>query len=922
MSGQDTTKRLVVGILAHVDAGKTTLSEGLLYLSGRIRKLGRVDHGDAFLDTFALEKERGITIFSKQAILDLGGSRFTLLDTPGHVDFSAEMERTLGVLDAAILVISGADGVQSHTLTLWKLLERYHIPVFLFINKMDQPGTDPVALLTELKNRLSGNCTDFTGACAGAADDAAEAFRESVAVCDETLLESYLETGEVADEDIVRLIREREVFPCFFGSALHMTGVREFLDCLDRFTRQRSYPQTFGARVFKVSRDQQGNRLTWMKITGGTLGVKETLSGMDGEEAWEEKADQLRLYSGAKFEPASRLEPGEVAAVTGLTHTRPGEGLGFEPDAPLPALEPVLNYQILLPAECDVHRMLRNLKELQEEDPLLHIVWDERLGEIHAMLMGEVQTEVLRSLIWERFHVAVDFGPGNIVYKETIAAPVIGVGHFEPLRHYAEVHLLLEPGEPGSGLTFFTACSEDVLDRNWQRLILTHLMEREHPGVLTGSSITDMQITLINGRAHIKHTEGGDFRQATYRAVRNGLKKARSVLLEPVYEFRLELPGTQLGRAMTDIQKMGGSFSPPQMEEDRAILVGSAPVAGMRDYPRQVLSYTGGQGRLACTLKGYEPCRDAQELVTAIGYDSERDPDNPTGSVFCAHGAGFIVPWDEVENYMHLTDDGSVAPGEPEEDESFAAGEARAAAPVQNRAGLSQTGSGSRYSSVGSFEDEKELQAIFERTFGPVKRRVGQDFIRTLPVGEAAAPEQPWRPSRKKPQDEYLLVDGYNMIFAWEELSSLAKKDIHAAASRLMDILSNYQGITGETLILVFDAYKVEGHAEEVLRYHNIHVVYTREAETADMYIEKTVHRLGRKNKVTVATSDGLEQVIILGQGAQRMSAKGLLREISEAQKQLRAGLGPQGGAPSRNTLLDQLPEETARMLEKMRLGE
>ena len=972
MSENNFRKKLVVGILAHVDAGKTTLSEGLLYLSGRIRKMGRVDHGDTFLDTYALEKERGITIFSKQAILDLGDTRFTLLDTPGHVDFSAEMERTLQVLDAAILVISGADGVQSHTLTLWKLLERYHIPVFLFINKMDQPGTDRASLLSQVQEKLSGTCTDFTaavwlpdeygtidsaglaeagreygkpadGSSEGSRPDKAalEAFMESVAVCDDALLEAYLETGAISREEIAALIRERKLFPCFFGSALHMTGVREFLDGLDAFTRQEESPLEFGARVFKISRDAQGNRLTWIKVTGGRLRVKESLSGREGDEEWEEKTDQLRLYSGAKYELAESLGPGDVAAVTGLTHTRPGEGLGFEPDAPLPSLEPVLNYQLLLPADCEVHRMLRSLRELQEEDPLLHLLWDERLREIHVMLMGEVQTEILRSVIWERFHVAVEFGPGDIVYKETIAAPVIGVGHFEPLRHYAEVHLLLEPGEPGSGLVFFTALSEDVLDRNWQRLILTHLAEREHPGVLTGSVITDMQITLINGRAHIKHTEGGDFRQATYRAVRNGLKKARSVLLEPVYEFRLELPSGQLGRAMTDIQQMGGSFSSPEMDGDQAVLTGSAPVAGMRDYPRQVLSYTGGQGRLSCTLKGYEPCKNAQEVVEALGYDSERDTENPTGSVFCAHGAGFIVPWDEVESYMHLQDDWSdgkeSAPGgeahetwapaadrqdhrpearmgETDTDVPQVAGEARM---VLSR-GMSQTGSRQDRASVKSFEDDEELQAIFERTFGPVKRRAASDVIRRITADEEPVPVR-YRHTPPKPQDEYLLVDGYNVIFAWQELKDLAAKDIHAAALKLMDVLSNYQGIGGMTVILVFDAYKVEGHAEETLRYHNIYVVYTKEAETADMYIEKTVHRLGRNNKVTVATSDALEQVIILGQGAHRISAKGLQEEIRQAEGRLRTGMG-ELGASSRNTLIDQLPEETARWLEEMRL--
>ena len=668
-------KHISLGVLAHVDAGKTTLSEGLLFKCGRIRKIGRVDHKDAYLDTYELERERGITIFSKQAVFSMGDMEVTLLDTPGHVDFSAEMERTLQVLDYAILVINGADGVQGHTQTLWRLLNQYQIPTFLFVNKMDQDGTNRESLLEELKKKLSENCVDFRGEldCCGAEEDSdikgtvdkagevhgTDEFLENIAVCEEALMEQFLDTGIIVKKDVARLILERKLFPCFFGSALKMEGVDAFIRGMETYMAAPVYPSEFGAKVFKIARDDQGNRLTYMKITGGSLKVKETLTnagrkGIPDEEIWEEKVDQIRIYSGAKFEMLKEAEAGTVCAVTGLTETYPGEGLGVERESVMPVLEPVLNYQIILPEGCDAHKMLKSLKELEEEEPQLHIMWDEQLGEIHAMLMGEVQIEILKHLIWERFHVAVEFGTGNIVYKETIAAPVEGVGHFEPLRHYAEVHLLLEPGERGSGLQFFTAASEDQLDRNWQRLILTHLEEKEHLGVLTGSPITDMQITLLTGRAHQKHTEGGDFRQATYRAVRQGLKKAKTVLLEPYYSFRLELPAENVGRAMTDIQRMQGSFQGPETEGELAVITGSAPVAKMRDYQSQVISYTRGKGHLSCTLKGYEPCQDQEQIAQEIGYDSERDLENPTGSVFCAHGAGFVVPWYEVEEYMHL----------------------------------------------------------------------------------------------------------------------------------------------------------------------------------------------------------------------------------------------------------------------------
>lgn len=888
-------KKLVIGILAHVDAGKTTLSEGLLYLSGKIRKLGRVDHRDAYLDTFELERERGITIFSKQAVLNMGDTQVTLLDTPGHVDFSAEMERTLQVLDYAILVINGADGVQGHTMTLWRLLARYGIPTFLFVNKMDQDGTDRAALLAELKKRLDENCIDFDET-----QDYDE-FMENLSMCDEELLEKYLEQGELTQEDITELICTRKVFPCYLGSALKLEGVEEFIKGVEKYTVSPAYNVDFGAKVYKIARDEQGNRLTYMKITGGSLKVKSLLTNQPlhhgrEEEIWEEKADQIRIYSGAKYEMIKEAEAGTVCAVTGLTRTYPGQGLGCEGESELPVLEPVLNYQIQLPLDCDVHQMLKKLKELEEEEPQLHIVWDEQLQEIHAMLMGEVQIDILKHLIWERFHVAVEFGAGSIVYKETIAEPVEGVGHFEPLRHYAEVHLMLEPGEPGSGLQFFTACSEDVLDKNWQRLILTHLEEKEHKGVLTGSPITDMQITLLTGRAHLKHTEGGDFRQATYRAIRQGLKKAKSILLEPYYEFRLELPGETIGRAMADIQKMQGNFLPPETEEEMTILRGTAPVSKMRDYQREVVSYTKGRGRLFCSLKGYAPCQEQEEIVAAIGYDSERDLENPTGSVFCAHGAGFVVPWNEVEDYMHLegADRGGVS-GEEEETPAY----------IPPRSAY-----------AGSYEDDKELQEIFERTFGPVKEKRAMTGKRTI----SSQPSHSYYTPKKKSGEEYLLVDGYNVIFAWEDLRELAEANLHAAQDKLMDILSNYQGYKKCTLILVFDAYKVEGHQEEVLKYHNIYVVYTKEAETADQYIEKTVHKIGRQNQVTVATSDRLEQIIIMGQGAQRISAKGLREEIEETNRQLRLDWH-QHRQSSRNYLFDHISEELAQEMEQVRLG-
>ena len=923
-------KKLVIGILAHVDAGKTTLSEELLYLCGEIRKIGRVDHGDAFLDTYELEKERGITIFSKQALLKTENMEVTLLDTPGHVDFSAEMERTLQVLDYAILVINGMDGVQSHTMTLWRLLERYQIPTFLFVNKMDQQGTDHDALLNDLKQHLHENCVDF-----GRTQDTDYGMYEltpeqleNIAVCEEDLLETYLETDIVEDRDIVRLIVQRKIFPCYFGSALKEKGVKDFWNGVQQYTAEPERPTEFGAKVFKIARDEQGNRLTYMKITGGSLKVKTLLSsnlngqslpGRKAEEAaWEEKADQIRLYSGAKYELTSEAEAGTVCAVTGLTRTYPGEGLGIEQESELPILEPVLNYQIILPDDCDPHQMLQKLRQLEEEEPQLHILWDSQFSEIHAQLMGEVQIEILKKMIWDRFHVAVEFGAGSIVYKETVAEPVEGVGHFEPLRHYAEVHLLIEPGEPGSGCQFFTACSEDVLARNWQRLILTHLEEKEHIGVLTGSPLTDVQITILTGRAHAKHTEGGDFRQATYRAVRQGLRKARNILLEPYYEFRLEVPAEMIGRAMADVQKMQGTFDAPEVEGETAILKGTAAVAQMRDYQKEVVSYTHGTGKLFCSLKGYAPCKNQDEVVQNIGYDPEADLENPTGSVFCAHGAGFVVPWDQVEAYMHLQSgvDMDELDSESWYEDMESAQNPGTAVDNANISG-NISGKNGKFSYSGSYEEEEELQAIFERTFGPMKRDRTAFQKKTV---HSSTPATRYRAGKPR-QEEYLLVDGYNIIFSWEELNELAKENIHAACDKLMDILSNYQGYRKCTLILVFDAYKVEGHVEEIITYHNIYVVYTKEAETADQYIEKTVHRIGRQYQVTVATSDGLEQVIIMGQGAHRISAQGLKKEIEDTEKTAREEWY-QRRQSSKTYLFDHMSEEMQEQMEKIRLGE
>ena len=850
-------KRLVIGILAHVDAGKTTLSEGMLYLSGVLKKLGRVDHKDAFLDTQRLERERGITIFSKQAILPLADAEIMLLDTPGHVDFSAEAERTLQVLDYAILVISGSDGVQGHTETLWNLLEQYHIPTFLFINKMDLDTADRASVLSQLQDRLNEGCVDFS------ADRDAEARDEDIAACDEELMSAYFENGTLTDEQICHAIVRRRLFPCFFGSALRLDGVQEFLDGIARYTVTPQYPEVFGAKVFKISRDAQGNRLTWMKITGGELRVKSKLTNSvraQSDIEWEEKADQVRLYSGEKYKMTDCAPAGSVCAVTGLTRTKPGDALGLEPDSPEPLLEPVLTYQLILPDGCDVTTTLAKLRQLEEEDPQLHIVWNERLQEIQIQLMGEIQLEILQSLIAERFGIDVTFGTGNIVYKETISAPVEGVGHFEPLRHYAEVHLLLEPLECGAGLEFATACSEDVLDRNWQRLILTHLAEKPHLGVLTGSLITDMRITLLTGRAHAKHTEGGDFRQATYRAVRQGLHKAESVLLEPWYSFRLELPQDCVGRAMSDIQQRCGSFDPPESVGDLAVLTGTAPVSTMRDYPMEVLAYTKGRGRLSLSVLGYQPCHNTDEVVAAIGYDSESDVENTPDSVFCSHGAGYNVKWNEVEQHMHLP-----AVLKPEKEPS--------------EQSISIPRNTASYTS--SFELDKELQKIFERTYGAVKPRA---FSSQRPMRY----ENPRDVLRQlEPTTNYLLVDGYNIIFAWDDLNALAKDNLDAARQALLDKLCNYQAYKNCEVIVVFDAYRVPGRTGIIDRYHNIHVVYTKQAETADMFIEKVSFAARGQHNVRVATSDGVEQIVILGHGAQRVSASSFRTEVDQVLEEI-----------------------------------
>lgn len=880
-------KHICTGLLAHVDAGKTTLSESLLYKSGAIRQMGRVDHKNTVLDTDIQERDRGITIFSKQADFWAGDTLVTLLDTPGHVDFAAEMERCLQVMDYAVLIISGADGVQAHTKTLWRLLGVYQIPTFIFVNKMDQPGTDRERIMKELTDRLHPYCIDFS-------EDRlfSEAFWENVALSDECLLDRFLEKGRLEEDDIVRMAAGRKIFPCFFGSALKLQGVEEFLQGFDRFTRAPVYGEQFGAKVFKISRDEQGSRLTHLKITGGSLSVKDIISRDD----WEEKVNQVRVYQGARFETVAKAEAGMICAVTGLSKTRVGDGLGVQKDSPNPVLQPVLTYQIILPEGMDPAQMFPKLKLLEEEEPMLAIVWNEKLGEIQAKLMGVVQTEVIRRLIWERFETMVTFGKGNIVYRETIADIVEGVGHYEPLRHYAEVHLLMEPAERGSGMTFATSCSEDVLDRNWQRLILTHLQERQHPGVLTGSAITDMKITVAGGRAHLKHTEGGDFRQAVYRAVRQGLMKAKSLLLEPYYEFILEVPSTFLGRALNDLDGMKASFEAPDLEGETAVIKGKAPVSLMQGYQAELVSYARGQGSLTCEFAGYMECHNTEEVIAQVGYVPEADVENPSASVFCAHGAGFLVEWNEVESYMHVE---SVLKEKKEQQHEHI--------PSNGASGVYN-----RYDTV-SYSDDKELQQIFSRTYGEKKEK------RNLQATEYNYnKKKEYRPS--PPVLEYLLVDGYNVIYAWDKLHQLAEINLEAARNALMDVLCNYQGYRKYHVILVFDAYKVKGNPGEILRYHNIDVVYTKEAETADRYIEKTAHEIGRKYHVTVVTSDGVEQVIIRGAGCALMSSREFEEDVRLVSRQVAENLEDKKTG-KKNYLFDGVEQELAALLERVRLG-
>lgn len=894
-------KKLVVGILAHVDSGKTTLSEAMLYTAGKIRKLGRVDHKDAYLDTDAQERERGITIFSKQAVFTYDGMEITLLDTPGHVDFSAEMERTLQVLDYAILVINGMDGVQSHTDTLWKLLKRYEIPTFIFVNKMDMEGTDKDAVFQNIRKKLDGDCVDFSS---GDRD-------EQIAMADERLLDTYLDSGMVEVEDIIEAILDRKIFPCFWGSALKLSGVQELLDAMNTYMVMPAYNAEFGGRIFKISRDAKGERLTYMKVTGGSLKCREQIEGTEG------KVNQIRIYSGARYETVEEASAGTVCAVTGLGETSAGQGVGCEQENVFAGLEPVLSYKVSYPEDKDAVVVLRDIRQLEEEEPELHVEFAQETGEIFVKVMGQVQLQVLTQIIKDRFGYLISFGMGRIIYKETLVEPVMGVGHFEPLRHYAEVHLLMEPLELGSGMQFDTICSEDVLDKNWQRLILTHLEEKEYRGVLTGAPITDMKITVTAGRAHQKHTEGGDFRQATYRAVRQGLMMGECRLLEPVYAFRLEIPTEMTGRAMNDITRMHGRFAQPEIEGEMSILTGTAPVATMQEYQQDVTAYTRGQGKLSCTLQGYEPCHNEDEVLAASTYDPELDMANPASSVFCAHGAGYIVDWYDVYDMMHVKEDPGFALAGMEDVLRNITSEPTEA-DEDNRKRMARE----RQDAGAPVYDEKELEDIFVRTYGSnsrenaaynkagfnrhnksvseadwyVKKAAEHGKSKTAgaqtpSVGSKTADTGIARPGayrKQKGEKEYLLVDGYNVIFAWDDLKALAAVNIDSARDKLIDIMSNYQGYVGCELILVFDAYKVKQNPGSITKHGNIHVVYTKEAETADMYIEKTTHELGRKYKVTVASSDGLEQLIIMGQGALRMSSRGLREEVERVNQILR----------------------------------
>lgn len=892
-------KHICVGLLAHVDAGKTTLSEAILYLSGNIRKLGRVDEKNAFFDTNQLERQRGITIFSKQAEIKRENIELTLLDTPGHIDFSAEMERTLQILDYAILIISGADGVQGHTETLWKLLKRYQIPVFLFINKMDQTGVEQAPVFEELKKRLDSNCVVFQN------QEDTEEFLENIAVCDEVLLEQYFETGQIEQKEISRLIKERKLYPCYFGSALKLQGIEELLKGIENYTIQPKYQEKFGAKVFKIARDEQGNRLTYMKILGGSLKVRTIIEL--------EKINQIRIYSGTRYETVNEATEGMICAVTGLTKSYPGEGLGSIKDSKEPILEPVLTYRVEVPKDCDITTMLSNLKQLEEEEPQLHIVWNEHLGEIQVQLMGEVQIEILKSRIQERFHTEVTFGTGNIVYKETIEDAVEGVGHFEPLCHYAEVHLYMEALERGSGLVFDSIVKEDDLDRNWQRLVLTHLEEKVHRGVLIGAPLTDMKITLVAGKAHLKHTEGGDFREATYRAIRQGLMQAKSILLEPYYSYQLEVPSKLLGRAIHDMERMHGSFQEPELSEETAILKGIAPVATMREYQMELMAYSKGRGRLTCIMQGYAPCHNQEEVIKAVGYYAEEDSENPSGSIFCSHGSGNYVDWMHVKDFMHL----EAYQGKQKEKGLETQEEIARNLDLERKEKERQLVNEGGKRSLLTAEEEKELEEIFIRTYGEDKRK------KQVEGGNVQVKKKEYKPKKKEEKEkleEYLLVDGYNMIFAWEELKELAEENIDSARSRLMDIMCNYQGFKNCHLILVFDAYKVIGFPGEMQNYHNIHVVYTKEAETADQYIEKLAYKIGNKYHVTVATSDNLIQLIIMGQGCKRMSATELKEEIEEINQQIRKEYLEQ---PKKNKryLFDEMEPKLKEEMEAIRLG-
>ena len=844
-------KKITLGILAHVDSGKTTLSEAFLYATGKIRKLGRVDHKDAFLDNFDLEKQRGITIFSKQAELEYADTKITLLDTPGHVDFSAEMERTLQVLDYAVLVVSGSEGVQGHTETLWKLLNKYNIPTFIFVNKMDIPGANKEFALTNIRNKFGDGVIDLS---------VEEKDMEAIAVCDEDVLEMYMESGEISDETIADLVYERKIFPCYFGSALKNEGIDKLLDGINRYSFEPVYHEEFGAKVFKIVKEN-GVRLTYMKITGGFIKVKDILSGITDGNQWSEKINDIRVYSGEKFKSISEADAGCICAISGLNNTYPGQGLGFEMQSESPNLQPVLSYRIIIPENVNINQAYKMLKELEEEDPTLSLKWNEETKEIIANVMGPIQIQVLKHIIKERFDMDVEFGTGSILYKETINNIVEGVGHFEPLKHYAEVHLLMEPGQLGSGITFESNLNESLLSRNWQRLIMTHLAEKEHKGVLTGSPITDIHFTLVAGKAHLKHTEGGDFREATYRAIRQGLKKAESVLLEPYYNFTLKIPSENIGRAMTDIDQMSGNINQPETEGEMSVITGFAPAATIGDYINTVNEYTHGTGTLSLDYKGYGPCHNSEEIIAEKAYDSEADIANPTGSVFCSHGAGFVVPWDQVEQYMHVKTDSKN--GEMYDNENV---------PVIRSASNTYR---------DSYATDKELEEIFEKTFGPIKRKkYTEKKVRQYSENEQKA-------THKKVLPQCLLVDGYNIVFAWDELKEIAKTNIDGARDRLLDIMCNYQGYKGNTVIVVFDAYNVKKHAETVSKYHNIYVVYTKEAETADMYIAKTTHKLANKFQVTVATSDALEQLIIMGHGALRMSASNFKEEVDNVNKSI-----------------------------------